>query len=216
MENRETEGYRHEGSPITTLPDPRCVVTVGGGRGFIIKQRFSTAGFERPPHIKLRPFLELRRVATAGHCLPKLPPAHAWSYQHERTYNLLGTLDGSKAGILAECLFVDPIADIAVLGCPDNQVFCDEAEAYDELTEKCAIPSDRQGRERSRLDARTRRYQLDSNDTARSPKSIRHFATDRANQARNVGISDPQRSRARSWYCGYRHWNRECRGRTSR
>jgi hypothetical protein len=32
-------------------------------------------------------------------------------------------------------LFVDPIADIAVLGEPDNQTFPERAEAYEELTE---------------------------------------------------------------------------------
>ena len=35
----------------------------------------------------------------------------------------------------AECLFVDPIADIAVLGRPDDQAFPVEFLAYDELVE---------------------------------------------------------------------------------
>jgi hypothetical protein len=33
----------------------------------------------------------------------------------------------------AECLFADTVADIAVLGEPDNQKFLDEAAAYDAL-----------------------------------------------------------------------------------
>jgi hypothetical protein len=40
--------------------------------------------------------------------------------------------------VWAECLFVDPVADIAVLGSPDNQTFCEQAEAYETLTE-CAV-----------------------------------------------------------------------------
>jgi hypothetical protein len=35
--------------------------------------------------------------------------------------------------VWAECLFADPIADVAVLGSPDNQALYDEADAYEEL-----------------------------------------------------------------------------------
>ena len=35
----------------------------------------------------------------------------------------------------AECLFVDPISDLAVLGPPDNQELPDQAEKYEKLTE---------------------------------------------------------------------------------
>jgi hypothetical protein len=75
-----------------------AVIAVGDGRGFLIEHAPG-------PH----------RVITAAHCLPHLPPAHPWSYEQERSYlNLLGSL-GGKPSIAAECLFVDPIADIAVL-----------------------------------------------------------------------------------------------------
>jgi len=38
----------------------------------------------------------------------------------DRTYKrLLGTLDAKELTVWAECLFVDPIADLAVLGVPD-------------------------------------------------------------------------------------------------
>src|SRR5262249_44463616 len=77
--------------------DKRAVVTVGDARGFII---------EHTQH---------RLVVTAAHCLPKLPPAHPASYNHERTWKLLAPL-GEKPAVRTECLFVDPIADIAVLG----------------------------------------------------------------------------------------------------
>jgi len=52
----------------------------------------------------------------------------------ERTYaDLLGTLDGNKTTVYAECLFADPVADIAVLGAPDDQALYEEAEAFDAL-----------------------------------------------------------------------------------
>jgi hypothetical protein len=37
--------------------------------------------------------------------------------------------------VCAECLFADPVADIAVIGPPDDQQFPEEADAYDELTD---------------------------------------------------------------------------------
>jgi hypothetical protein len=37
--------------------------------------------------------------------------------------------------VWAECVFANPVADIAVLGQPDNQALCEEADAYDELVE---------------------------------------------------------------------------------
>jgi hypothetical protein len=41
--------------------------------------------------------------------------------------------------VWAGCVFVDPIADVAALGSPDNQELGKEAEAYDALVEP-AIP----------------------------------------------------------------------------
>lgn len=103
---------------------------VGDGRGFVLKRREDF----RLPH-----FMKGRLIVTAAHCLPKLPPAHRASYLHERTYaNLLGPLNG-KRNIWAECVFVDPIADIAVLGSPDNQELSEEAEAYDALIDKTPV-----------------------------------------------------------------------------
>jgi hypothetical protein len=93
------------------------IITVGDGRGFVIEHEAN------------------RLIITAAHCLPFFPPCHGMSYTEERTYPaLLGPL-GNKPTVLAECLFADPIADIAVLGSPDNQVLFDEASAYEALTE---------------------------------------------------------------------------------
>jgi hypothetical protein len=75
-------------------------------------------------------------VVTAAHCLPDLPPCFAASDYYERVYPLLGTLDAPKPEVWAECLFADPIADIAVLGSPDCQLMCDEAESYGALTKE--------------------------------------------------------------------------------
>jgi len=93
-----------------------AVLTVGkGGRGFVIKSRGE--------HV----------VVTAAHCLPFLPPPHGMSYTKERTYSkLLGPL-GKKPTIWAECFFADPVADIAVIGSPDNQSLSDEADAFEAL-----------------------------------------------------------------------------------
>jgi hypothetical protein len=98
-----------------------AVLRVGGGRGFIVNYR---AHFGHPKPV----------VITAAHCLPKkLPPPHPARYLEEATYRrLLGPLAGKRT-VWAECLFVDPVADIAVLGQPDDQALSEEADAYNEL-----------------------------------------------------------------------------------
>ena len=114
------------------LPDPACVVEVSDGRGFIIEYRVQPPPPTRPKGFQTQPpFARHRLVVTAAHCLPNLPPAHAAAFTSDRTYeNLLGRLDGEKNLVWAECLFADPVADIAVLGCPDNQELGDQAHAY--------------------------------------------------------------------------------------
>jgi hypothetical protein len=95
---------------------PPVVLKVGKGRGFVI----ATA----QEHL----------VITAAHCLPELPPSASISYTHERTYpKLLAAID-KRRSVWAECLFVDPVADIAVLASPDNQEKADKATAYERLT----------------------------------------------------------------------------------
>jgi Trypsin-like peptidase domain len=98
-----------------------AVLKVGDGRGFVVTLDRYPSGDER------------RVVITAVHCLPKVPPAHPARYLEEYTYaRLLGPL-GGKRTVWAECLFADVMADIAVLGSPDNQELFDESEAYDQL-----------------------------------------------------------------------------------
>lgn len=93
-----------------------AIVRVGDGRGFLMD-----AGDEYG-----------RIVVTAAHCLPQLPPAHGASHTQERTYPaLLGSLDDEPPSIWTECLFADPVADLAVLGRPDDQALADETAAFD-------------------------------------------------------------------------------------
>src|SRR5438552_3247930 len=104
----------------------RSVLRVGGGRGFVVNG-------ERD-----------RLIITAAHCLPRFPPCHGFSYTEERTYaKLLGPLGRKKPTVWAECLFVDPVADIAVLGPPDDQELFDEYDEYDRLVaEHIPLPID--------------------------------------------------------------------------
>jgi hypothetical protein len=107
------------------------MLSVNGGRGFVIEEN------------------DERLVITAAHCLTApvtvrgklankgttLPPAHGGSDPEERTYpRLLGPL-GGKQSVLAECVFVDPVADLAVLGPVDRQELPDDAMAYENLVE---------------------------------------------------------------------------------
>ncbi len=99
----------------------RAVIKVGDGRGFVVATDHE------------------RIVITAAHCLPYFPPCMSFSGVEERTYaRLLGPIGGERT-VWAECVFVDPIADVAALRSPDNQEFDKEAEAYDALVEP-AIP----------------------------------------------------------------------------
>src|SRR5215831_14238288 len=100
-----------------------AVIRVGDGRGFIVKD----AGRARLG------WRDERVVITAAHCLPFFPPCHAASDLSERTYKtLLGPL-GQESTVWAECLFVDPIGDIAVLGKPDGQELFEQCDAYEAL-----------------------------------------------------------------------------------
>ena len=97
----------------------KAVVKVGAGRGFIIQSGHN------------------RLVITAAHCLPHFPPCHGASNTEERTYpELLGPLGSRKPKVWAECLFADPVGDIAVLGSPDGQELWDAARGYEALTDE--------------------------------------------------------------------------------
>jgi hypothetical protein len=109
-----------------------AVLRIGDGRGFVVEMRHHLGWNDRI-------------IITAAHCLPRLPPPyehllqlptpHPARYLDEETYQcLLAPLD-AELTVWATCLFVDPIADIAVLGQPDNQELSDQADAYDALVD---------------------------------------------------------------------------------
>jgi Trypsin-like peptidase domain len=94
------------------------VIAVGEGRGFVVEG------------------LRDRLIVTAGHCLPTLPPCMSASYTEERTYErILGKL-GQEQNVWAECLFVEPVSDIAVLGAPDSQDLYNECSKYQALVDE--------------------------------------------------------------------------------
>jgi hypothetical protein len=137
---------------MTKYPNPSCVVKVGTGRGFVIEHRIrvNIRDFATVQSGKHFYFVKRRFVVTAAHCLPNLPPAHAFPHLMDRIYQeLLRSLDGAKSNVWSECLFADPVADIAVLGCPDEQDLAEQADAYHALTDDIpalAIAKARSGR----------------------------------------------------------------------
>jgi Trypsin-like peptidase domain len=95
-----------------------AVVTVGGGRGFVVAGEGET-----------------KLIITAVHCLPDLPPAHRGRYLEEETYQaLVGPLD-EEPTVWVSCLFADHVADLAILGPPDNQELGEQSDAYNAFVE---------------------------------------------------------------------------------
>jgi hypothetical protein len=75
-------------------------------------------------------------IVTAAHCLPYFPDAAPFFTSDERTYfNHLAHLGPGELTVSAECLFCDPVGDIAVLGSPDRQELPDEAKPYERMVE---------------------------------------------------------------------------------
>jgi hypothetical protein len=105
---------RPEGGVMNT----NAVVTVGAGRGFIVSGEWD------------------RFIITAAHCLPEFPTCSSFSTPEERTYeSLIGPLGRDKT-VWAECLFADPVGDIAVLGAVDGQEMSHEWEGYQQMVEE--------------------------------------------------------------------------------
>ena len=101
-------------SPDTFKKAKAAVIQVGTARGFVVK------GPKDDPV-----------VITASHCLRRLPRVNR-SELRGICSNQIGLLH-QKPTIWTECLFVDPIADIAVLASVDDQALPEEADAYDRL-----------------------------------------------------------------------------------
>jgi hypothetical protein len=102
---------------IRAIEPKGTVITVGKGRGFVVEHRGEYL------------------VVTASHCLPWLPSGFGIAYSEEHVYrNMLGPLN-SPPTVACECLFINPIADVAVVGVPDTQTYSDEADGYRALLE---------------------------------------------------------------------------------
>lgn len=115
-------------SHCSLLPEADSVITVDKGRGFIIEHRALFdfgGGFRR---------LRRKLVITASHCLPHAPKMPCYSYQEATYANLLAPL-GEQPSVWAECLFFDPVSDLAILGEPDNQELGEENEAFARLVD---------------------------------------------------------------------------------
>jgi hypothetical protein len=96
------------------------LIDVGAARGFVIEVD--------------GPFNE-RLVVTAAHCLPFLPPPGPHEPEDSIYVELLGPLDCEQLTVWAACLFVDLVADIAVLCIPHPQHFSEGAETYARLVD---------------------------------------------------------------------------------
>jgi hypothetical protein len=110
------------------LPEADSVITVDKGRGFIIEHRALFdfgGGFRR---------LRRKLVVTASHCLPRAPKMPCYSYQEATYANLLAPV-GEEPTVWAECLFFDPVSDLAILGEPDSQELGEENDAYTRLVD---------------------------------------------------------------------------------
>lgn len=92
-----------------------AVVRVGDGCGFIVEADGEPL------------------VVTAAHCLPHPPPAANFLPSHELLYPSLLGPRGGEPTVTALCVFVDPVADLAVLVSPDSKEALEQAEAYSAL-----------------------------------------------------------------------------------
>lgn len=103
---------------------------MGDGRGFVMEHRVYFDFGDGSGYRKLR----RKVVVTASHCLPHPPKMPCYSYRETTYANLLAPL-GEKPTVWAQCLFFDPVADVAVLGEPDNQELSEEWDNYHALVE---------------------------------------------------------------------------------
>jgi len=96
-----------------------AIVKVGrGGRGFLVEDARGECF-----------------VITAAHCLPRLPRMRP--FEDEPYPKLLGPLGRRAPTVWAQCVFADPVSDLAVLAEPDGQSLPSEADAF------CALTDDR-------------------------------------------------------------------------
>jgi hypothetical protein len=103
-------------------PTTDAVITVGDARGFVIETSSSE-----------------RYIITAAHCLAATLECCSLSGS-DRIFPALLSKLGEAPRIWAECLFANPVADLAVLGTPDIQDLSKQADDYEALTESIQHP----------------------------------------------------------------------------
>jgi len=108
------------------------VFRVGNGRGFVMEHRVYFNFGDGSGYRKIR----RKVVVTASHCLPHPPAVVSGGDYQLTTYPKLLAPLGEEPSVWAQCLFFDPVADVAVLGEPDNQELPDEWDGYHALTRK--------------------------------------------------------------------------------
>ena len=95
-----------------------AIVRVGkGGRGFLVEDARGEC-----------------YVLTAAHCLPRLPRMRPWEDVPYKA--ILGPFGRRRPTVWAQCIFVDPISDLALLAEADNQTYSAEAEKFSTLTDE--------------------------------------------------------------------------------
>jgi hypothetical protein len=114
---------------INGKPTTDAVITVGDGRGFVIEATV----------IQWDQIFSRRYVVTAAHCLPTIPLCGVEHDLSEVTYKSLLSELGEAPYVWAECLFVNPVADLAVLGNPDWK-WKDHANVYYEFVRSVTKP----------------------------------------------------------------------------
>ena len=104
----------------------KSIVKVGDGRGFVVEYQ------QEWPLEAPKQFTTERVVITAAHCLPQIPQG-VFDDDGKLYKNLLGLLDDRKLGVWAECMFVDPVSDIAILCAPHSPDLMKQNESFLEL-----------------------------------------------------------------------------------
>jgi hypothetical protein len=92
-------------------------------------------------------------VVTAAHCLPRWPPQPS-SFEERTYFDFVGSIEEVNHEIAVECLFADPISDVAILAAPDSQRLHDECTAFEQFVSDrpaFSIESERTGPGQSSL-----------------------------------------------------------------
>jgi hypothetical protein len=120
--------------PFDSDEATRAVVRVEDGRGFVMEISEANPRKEKVLYegkmTRPRPVITRRVIVTAAHLLPNLPPAHGDPRPEDKIYPVVGPLDCETPSIKTECLFANPVADLAILGEADVEVY-EEGENED-------------------------------------------------------------------------------------